>query len=168
MKILDWIRIAKIFDPFNTERGFLVCNDNQTHMKVRDWWEKLKNYEPNFFSTGKDTNCGSNSDTSVNIRFVAKTSDIRNFSQNIRSAVETSDIETWQHWSRTVRPDTILEVAISYWSEMSGRRNFSVRVQSCSDKIESDPFLIRKIFENHQSDAVLIRQCKILYFYFGS
>jgi len=53
-------------------------------------------------------------------------------------------------------------------AEMSGLRNFSVQVQSCSDEIESDPVLIRKIFENHQSDPVLIRQCKITYFYFAS
>jgi len=32
--------------------------------------------------------------------------------------------------------------------EMSGLWNFSVRVKSWSDKIESDPVLIRKIFEN--------------------
>ena len=38
---------------------------------------------------------------------------------------------------------------------------------SWSDKIESDPILIRKSFENHQSDQVLIRQCKIMYFYFA-
>jgi len=30
------------------------------------------------------------------------------------------------------------------------------------------PHLIRKIFENHQSDPVLIRQCKIMYLYFAS
>jgi len=53
-------------------------------------------------------------------------------------------------------------------AEMSGLWNFSVRVQSWSDKIESDPVLIRKIFENLQSDTVLIRQCKIRYFYFVS
>jgi len=29
-----------------------------------------------------------------------------------------------------------------------------------SDKIQSDPVLIRKIFENYQSDPVLIRPCK--------
>jgi len=53
-------------------------------------------------------------------------------------------------------------------AEMSRLWNFSVRVQSWSDKIESDPVLIRKIFENHESDPVLIRQCKIMYFYFTS
>ena len=53
-------------------------------------------------------------------------------------------------------------------SEMSGLWNFSVRVQSWSDKIEANPALIRRIFENHQSDPVLIRQCKIMYFYFAS
>jgi len=53
-------------------------------------------------------------------------------------------------------------------SEISGLWNFLVRVQSWSDKIESDPVLIRKIFENHQSDPVLIRQCKIIHFSFAS
>jgi len=52
--------------------------------------------------------------------------------------------------------------------EMTGLWNFSVRVQSWSDKIESDPVLVCKIFENHPSDPVLIRQCKIMYFYFAS
>jgi len=51
---------------------------------------------------------------------------------------------------------------------MSGLWNFSVRVQSCSDKIKSDPVLIRKIFENHQFDPVLLRQYKIMYFCFAS
>jgi len=37
-----------------------------------------------------------------------------------------------------------------------------------SDKIKSNPVLIRKIFENHQSDPVLILPCKIMYFYFAS
>jgi len=36
---------------------------------------------------------------------------------------------------------------------------FSVRVQSWSNKIEFDPVLIRKFFENLQSDPVLIRSC---------
>jgi len=53
-------------------------------------------------------------------------------------------------------------------AEMSGLWNFPVRVQSWSDKIESDPVLIHKIFENHQSDPVLIRPCKIMCFYFSS
>jgi len=39
-------------------------------------------------------------------------------------------------------------------ADMSGLWNFSVRVQSWSDKIESDP--------------VLIRQCKIIHFSFTS
>jgi len=34
------------------------------------------------------------SNSLVNIRFVAKTSDIRNFSQNIRSDVKTSEVAT--------------------------------------------------------------------------
>jgi len=48
--------------------------------------------------------------------------------------------------------------------EMSGLWNFSVRVQSWSDKMESDPVLIRKTFKNHQSNPVLIRLCKIMHF----
>jgi len=48
--------------------------------------------------------------------------------------------------------------------EMSKLWIFSVRVQSWSAKVESDPVLIRKIFENHQSDPVLIRQYKTMYY----
>ena len=53
-------------------------------------------------------------------------------------------------------------------SEMSGLWNVSLRVQSWSDKIESDPVLIGKIFNNQQSDPVLIRQCKFIHFSFAS
>jgi len=35
-------------------------------------------------------------------------------------------------------------------------------------RYKSDPVLICKIFENDQSDPVLIRQYKIMYFYFAS
>jgi len=35
-----------------------------------------------------------NNNSPLNIRFVAKTSDIRNFSQNIRSDVKTSEVAT--------------------------------------------------------------------------
>ena len=48
--------------------------------------------------------------------------------------------------------------------EISGLWNFSVRVQSWSAKVETDPALIGKIFENHQSDPVLIRPYKTMYF----
>jgi len=51
---------------------------------------------------------------------------------------------------------------------MSGLWNFSVRVQSWSEKIESDQAINRTIFENHQSDPVLIRWCKTMYFHFAS
>ena len=43
---------------------------------------------------------------------------------------------------------------------MSGLWNSLVRVQPCSEKIESDPNLIGKIFENHQSDPVLSANVK--------
>ena len=49
-------------------------------------------------------------------------------------------------------------------AEMSRLWSFSVRVQSWSPKVESDPVLICKIFENHQSDPVLIRPYKTMYF----
>jgi len=51
---------------------------------------------------------------------------------------------------------------------MSGLGNFSVRDQSSSEKIESDPVLICKIFENHQSDPVCFHPCTTMYFYFSS
>jgi len=54
-----------------------------------------------------------------------------------------------------------------FLSEMSGLWNFSDRVQPWSDEIESDQVLIRKIFENDQSDPVLIHPCKIMSFYFA-
>jgi len=37
---------------------------------------------------------GNKNNSPVNIRFVAKTSDIRNFSENIRSDVKTSEVAT--------------------------------------------------------------------------
>ena len=60
----------------------------------------------------------------------------------------------------------------SLWSAPQGRDEqtvkFLIGVQSWYDKIESNPVLIRKIFENHQSDPVLILPCKIMCFYFAS
>ena len=106
--------------------------------------------------------------------------------------VKSQNDEIWKSWSwsrnlnKTVArirsglfkmcwilPDSSPEIRILYSvnlcppAEMSGLWYFSVRVQSWSDKIESHPVLIRKIFEN-QSDPVLIWQCKIMYFYFAS
>jgi len=73
------------------------------------------------------------------------------------------------HGSSCVVVDFWLAVRIGEsLAEMSGLWNFSVRVQSWSDQIESNSVLIRKIFENHQSDPVLIRPCKIMNFYFAS
>jgi len=59
-----------------------VWNDYQTHMRVRNWWKKLKNYS--IFILKRHKIWGKNN-SSVNIRFAAKTSEIRNFSQSIRS-----------------------------------------------------------------------------------
>jgi len=42
----------------------------------------------------------------VNIRFVAKTSDIRNFSQNIRSYVKTSQVATLS--AITIQQDALI------------------------------------------------------------
>jgi len=72
----------------------------------------------------------------------------------------------WHHWPQ--HGDAFFTFACWWEAEMSGLWNFSVRVQSWSNTIESDPVLIRKIFENHQSDPVLIRQCKIMCIYFAS
>jgi len=46
------------------------------------------------FQPKRRGNVDNNSGTSVNIRLVAKTADIRNFSQNISSDVETSEVAT--------------------------------------------------------------------------
>jgi len=59
-------------------------------------------------------------------------------------------------------------VASCLWGRDERTVKFFSRVQSWSDKIESDAVLIPKIFENHQSNPVLIRQGKIMYFYFAS
>jgi len=50
------------------------------------------------------------------------------------------------------------------WTRDERTVNFSVRVQSWSAKVESDPVLIRKILENHQSDPVLICPWKNMHF----
>ena len=52
-----------------------------------------------------------------------------------------------------------------------GKEEWTVKIfqsQSSPNTIESGPVLIRKIFENHQSDQVFICQCKTMYFYFAS
>jgi len=73
------------------EKGFFsVWNKYQTHTSVRDWWKKLKNHELICFHSKRTGNMENKNNSPVNIRFVAKTSDIRNFSENIRSK--------WQHW----------------------------------------------------------------------
>ena len=66
----------------------------------------------------------------------------------------------WKEKNRSV------EIARSSRDERTVK--FSVQVQSWSDKIESDPVMISRIFENPQSDPVLIRQYIIRYFYFAS
>jgi len=47
-----------------------------------------------YFQPRKRRNVENNNNCPLNIRFVAKTSDIRNFSQNIRSDVKTSEVAT--------------------------------------------------------------------------
>ena len=61
-------------------------------------------------------------------------------------------------------PLEILTFRLNKRIETSRLWNFSVRVQSWSAKVESDPVLTCKIFENHQSDPVLIRPYKTMYF----
>jgi len=75
----------------------------------------------------------------------------------------------WQHfvivWQNTSFTMHRLSPCYGLWlayciAEMGGLWKFSVWVQSWSEEIESDPVLICKIFENHQSNPVLIRPCK--------
>jgi len=64
-----------------------------------------------------------------------------------------------------------LYLIVAEMSEHSGDERtvkFFSRSPVLSDKIESVPVLIRKIFENHQSDPVLIHQYQIMYLYFAS
>ena len=79
----------------------------------------------------------------------------------------------WATWSSSPLGPPALRLVLSVatgvsLAEMSELWNFSIRVQSWSDEIESDPFLIRKIFENHQSNPVLICPCEKRYSYFAS
>jgi len=39
------------FIPNAMKRASSVCNDYQTHMRVRNWWKKLKNHESNTSSS---------------------------------------------------------------------------------------------------------------------
>jgi len=47
-----------------------------------------------FFNLEREENVENSNNYPLNIRFVAKTSDIRNFSQNIRSDVKTLEVAT--------------------------------------------------------------------------
>jgi len=47
-----------------------------------------------YFTLQIRENVANKNNSAVNIRFVARTSDIRNFSETIRSAVETSEVAT--------------------------------------------------------------------------
>ena len=64
-------------------------------IRVRDWWKKLKNHESNLFRPKMRGNVKKNNP--VNIRFVAKTLDIKSFSVNIISDVMLK-YQKWQHW----------------------------------------------------------------------
>jgi len=66
------------------KEAFSVWNDNQTHegKKITSIYPKGRG------------NVESKNNSPANIRFVAKTSDIRNFSQNIRSDVKTPEVAT--------------------------------------------------------------------------
>jgi len=75
------------------KRASSVGNNYQAQMRVRNWWKKFTNHESNSFSSKSMKHLGKNN-SSLNIRFVAKTSDIRIFSQNIRSDVKTSEVAT--------------------------------------------------------------------------
>jgi len=73
----------------------------------------------------------------------------KNFADRIGSDSILSD----KDWTRTEKFHSPLISGTSI-AELRGLWNFSVQVQSRSDKIDSDP--------------VLIRQCKVMYIYFAS
>jgi len=83
-----------------TQRGDL----SQFGTMIKHTWgweiERSLNYESIFFLTSEGN--VANKHSPVSIRFVAKTSDIRNFSQNIRSDVKTSQHQKRQHWSKAI------------------------------------------------------------------
>jgi len=51
------IRVTCYVIPNAKKRAFSVWNDYQTHMRVRSWWKKLKNYESNYLHPEKIYNC---------------------------------------------------------------------------------------------------------------
>jgi len=55
-----------------------------------------------YFYPKWEGNVENKNNTPVNIRFVAKTSDIRNFSENIRYDVKTSEVATLMLFNRPV------------------------------------------------------------------
>jgi len=62
---------------------------------------------------------------SVNIRFLAKTSDIRNLSQNIRSDIKTSEVvtlHTAKKWNTFGRLKSVWHIALpSIWTQKYGQ-----------------------------------------------
>jgi len=63
-------------------------------MKVKDSWKKVKNDKFNLLYPQKRANMENKNINVVNIKFVAKTSYIRNFFENTRSDVKTSEVAT--------------------------------------------------------------------------
>ena len=77
------------------EKGlFSVWNDDQTHKRVKIGERNYKIANLICFHPTRIGNVGNKNNSLVNVRFVAKTSDIRNFSENIRSDVKTSEVAT--------------------------------------------------------------------------
>ena len=90
-------------------------------MRVRDGLKKLNNYESTLFPLER-RNVENKNNSTDNIRFANKTSDIRNFSQNIKSNVKTSKAVTLL-WSKSHTNSFLFVSMVKYTvlSEMSER-----------------------------------------------
>ena len=85
--------------PNAMKRASSVWNDYQTHMRVRNWWKKLKNHEPNLFLSKSIENFGKKQQLSQhqicceNIRHQKFLSKHQIWCWNIRSC--STAYETW-------------------------------------------------------------------------
>jgi len=91
-------------------------------------------------------------DLSPQVHTVQALSDSNFFPLTEKASYILLPISQWKPWAEQEPFAPNWFASSGFGPEMSGLWNFSVRVQSWSDKIESDP--------------VLFRQCKIIYFPF--
>jgi len=105
----------------------------------------------------------------ANFLFYLSSRPLLHFKNQVSQAFTEVDLRLFfTRVSRTQYIDTLPWFNVLFTRDERTVNFFSPRVQSWCNKIESNPVLIHKIFENRQSDPVLIRRCKIMYFYFVS